>query len=106
VYKWYNDGDVYDNTHYLEGWANDLSSYANWLYNNVDGADEILDSIEDAYDDNDYEELLKELADYLMDEDLLEECENEPKLGTIYNCEGPFKYEEYEEPSEDDEEDW
>ena len=29
VYKWYNDGDVYDNTHYLDGWANDISSYAN-----------------------------------------------------------------------------
>ena len=31
VYKWYNDGDVFDNTHHLEGWANDLSDYANWL---------------------------------------------------------------------------
>ena len=31
VYKWYNDGDVFDNAHYIEGWANDLSSYANWL---------------------------------------------------------------------------
>ena len=32
VYKYYNDGDVFDNTYYLEGWANDLSSYANWLF--------------------------------------------------------------------------
>ena len=31
VYKWYNDGDVFDNTGALSGWANDLSSYANWL---------------------------------------------------------------------------
>lgn len=29
IYKWYNDGDVYDNTGYLEGWANDISDYAN-----------------------------------------------------------------------------
>ena len=29
VYKWYNDGDVFDNSYYLEGWGNDLSSYAN-----------------------------------------------------------------------------
>lgn len=29
IYKWYNDGDVFDNTKYLEGWWNDLSSYAN-----------------------------------------------------------------------------
>ena len=35
VYKWFNDGDVFDNTYYLEGWANDLSSYANWLYYNT-----------------------------------------------------------------------
>ena len=32
VYKWYNDGDVFDNVNSgLQGWANDLSSYANWL---------------------------------------------------------------------------
>ena len=35
IYKWYNDGDVFDNTHHLKGWWNDLSSYANWLYKNV-----------------------------------------------------------------------
>ena len=26
IYKWYNDGDVFDNTWYLDGWLNDLSS--------------------------------------------------------------------------------
>ena len=26
VYKWYNDGDVYDNTYMMKGWCNDLSS--------------------------------------------------------------------------------
>ena len=31
VYKWFNDGDVYDNRFALPGWANDLSSYANWI---------------------------------------------------------------------------
>ena len=30
VYKWYNDGGVYDNVNSgLRGWADDLSSYAN-----------------------------------------------------------------------------
>ena len=33
VYKWYNDGDVYDNTHMLDGWCNDLSSYATYINN-------------------------------------------------------------------------
>lgn len=32
VYKWFNDGDVFDNTFGLEGWANDISGSANWLY--------------------------------------------------------------------------
>ena len=46
VYKWYNDGDVYDNVNSgLSGWANDLSSYANWLHKNIDGASEILERI-------------------------------------------------------------
>ena len=32
VYKFYNDGDVFDNTYHLSGWVNDISSYANWLF--------------------------------------------------------------------------
>ena len=35
TYKWFNDGDVYDNHYYLQGWANDISGSANWLYNNI-----------------------------------------------------------------------
>jgi hypothetical protein len=53
VYKWYNDGDVYDNTYGLEGWANDLSDYANWLWRYAD-ADVLMD-IEKARNDSDYE---------------------------------------------------
>ena len=48
VYKWYNDGDVFDNTFHLEGWANDLSSYANWLYEHTD-ADNILANISNCF---------------------------------------------------------
>ena len=44
VYKWYNDGDVFDNTLHLEGWANDLSDYANWLADHAN-VGEILDKI-------------------------------------------------------------
>jgi hypothetical protein len=102
VYKWYNDGDVFDNTHNLEGWANDLSSYANWLYNKVDGADEILNGIEYTKDEYDYEELLKKLADYLMDEELLDSnYALRPKVGTIYNCEGPFEHREWTDEEEE-----
>lgn len=66
VYKWYNDGDVFDNTHHLEGWANDLSSYANWLYENTKDAWKILNKIVDCMNGSEYEDLLQELADKLL----------------------------------------
>ena len=71
VYKWYNDGDVYDNSYALEGWANDLSSYANWLYENTKDAWKILNKIAYCMTESDYEDLLKELADNLYDEEYL-----------------------------------
>ena len=93
IYKWYNDGDVFDNTHHLDGWANDLSSYANWLYEYTKNARKILNKIVTCYNDDDYEELLKELADELLNEEYLAEQDNHKKVGTIYNCDGKFKYE-------------
>lgn len=106
IYKWYNDGDVYDNTCYLTGWANDLSSYANWLakYTN-ENVDAILSEVFFARNDEDYEVILKNLADYLLREDLLEEYEKEEKIGSIYECDGNFKFEEYSEEY-DEEEGW
>ena len=102
VYKWYNDGDVFDNTYYLSGWANDLSSYANWLYQNTDvHVQEILDGICDCNAD-DYEELLKEVADTLLDADVLAEYDKIQKVGSIYDCDGPFNFEEYEEEEEEE----
>lgn len=103
VYKWYNDGDVFDNSYALEGWANDLSSYANWLYEYTN-ADVILAKIVNCLNNSDYEDLLKELADMLLDAELLAKLDKEEKVGTIYNCDGIFKYVEYEE--EDEEDDW
>lgn len=105
IYKWYNDGDVFDNTHYLEGWANDLSDYTNWLYENVEGAKAVLDLIEDCKTDDDYERLLKDLADEFLIEDILKEFAMEAKVGSIYECDGPFEFSEYQEEDEDDYED-
>ena len=101
VYKWYNDGDVFDNTHSLEGWANDLSSYANWLYENTKDSWKILNKIADCVTESDYENLLKELADKLLDEGFLAEQNQVEKTGTIYDCDGKFKYEEYSEDEEE-----
>ena len=57
VYKWYNDGDVFDNSYVLEGWANDLSDYANWLWEHTE-ANEILEKVSICYNNSEYEDLL------------------------------------------------
>ena len=102
VYKWYNDGDVFDNTHHLEGWANDLSDYANWLDKCTDlKASGILAKIKDCYNDSDYENLLKELADTMLNEEYLAEQNKFEKVGTIYECDGKFKFVEFDEDEED-----
>ena len=101
VYKYYNDGDVFDNTHYLEGWANDLSDYANWLYYHTD-TKMILDKIVHCITNEDYEDLLKELADKLMNEEYLEEQNKIEKIETIYKCIGKFEFKESYDEDEDD----
>lgn len=109
VYKWYNDGDVFDNTHYLDGWANDLSSYANWLYYHTESK-VILDKIVHCFNNSDYEDLLKELADKLLNEEYLAEANKVKKTETIYNCIGKFKFvedeEDYDDYYDEDEEDY
>lgn len=105
VYKWYNDGDVYDNTFGLKGWCNDLSDYANWIYKYIGFYDSILDSIQDCATDGDYEDLLQNLADSVFDEELLRALNKMEKRGTIYQCNGPFEFREPED-DEDDEDEW
>lgn len=92
IYKWYNDGDVFDNTYHLECGYNDLSSYANWLYENTKDAWQILNKICDCMSGSDYENLLWELADKLLNEEHLAEQNKLKKVGTIYYCNGKFKY--------------
>ena len=102
VYKWYNDGDVFDNTQHLEGWANDLSSYANWLYQNTtENVKAILDTVYDCYSDSEYEDLLQELTDELLKEEYLAEQNKLEKVGTIYDCDGKYKFVELNEDEED-----
>lgn len=102
VYKWYNDGDVYDNTGSMTGWANDLSSYANWLRQYAGVAD-ILDRIHNCWNDGQYENILKELTDKLLDEEDLERWAQREKVDSIYKAKGPYRFEECEE---DGDEDW
>ena len=115
VYKWYNDGDVFDNTHFLKGWANDLSSYANWLRKYTESARYILDNIDSIKTSEEYEQMLADLADTLLKDEYLESMLKEEKIGSVYNCDGPYEFvqdsydeeydEEYDYDSEDFEED-
>lgn len=103
VYKWYNDGDVFDNTGYLEGWANDLSSYANWLRTNMPiRLDYILDNVFDC-GESQYEDLLLELTELCLDPAFLDWAAKQPKKGTIYDCDGPYKFIDRSEDDDDDE---
>lgn len=104
IYKWYNDGDVFDNVNSgLNGWANDLSDYANWLYKYAPGdTPHILKRIYDITNEDDYEVLLRELADNLLDENLLNSLEKN-KQGSIYDCDGPFEFSIYDEDEDEDE---
>ena len=106
IYKWYNDGDVFDNTGFIKGWCNDLSDYANWLYNHNLGKD-ILYRIYSIKSEKEYEEILKDLASEVINKQSLTNLEKEPLDGTIYNCSGPFTFvEDFLVEDYDDEEDW
>lgn len=102
VYKWFNDGDVYDNTRYMDGWCNDLSSYANWLAKYA-GAEEILDRIWDCMTEDEYTEILYDLCESLLDDEDLEAWNKKPAVGDIYDCEGDYRF---EEPTDDEEEEY
>ena len=106
VYKWYNDGDVYDNHYGMAGWANDISGSANWLANHFPGAKAILDRIYDiGCDDGGYEDILYDLCCLIHDTpNLLDSLNSIPKIGSAYDDEGPYKFEFYDEDEE--EEDW
>lgn len=99
IYRWYNDGDTYD---YVNGFIGGLSTYANWLYKYVPETRNILDSITNVYNDDEYENILKRLADLTLNEEFLWEYSTESMKNSIYECDGPFSDEEYWEDGEDE----
>lgn len=104
IYKWYNDGDVYDNRYALSGWCNDLSSYANWLDKYINAS--MLSKISEIYTEGEYENLLKELADKYLNINYLAEMAQKPKVGSIYDCDGYYKFEDDLEWEEGEDEYW
>lgn len=104
VYKWFNDGDVFDNVMgNLQGWTNDLSSYANWLLKHCpERSEEILFDISKCLIDSDYTDLLFRLAQAIIDPEYLKGLAEKPKTDCIYKCEGPFRFDE----GMDEDEEW
>ena len=102
-YMWYNNGDVFDNNYYLDGWVNDVSSYANWLYANIDQTKPILERIYNARTEEDYESLLEDLEKTVIQEDFLNQINTKPTINSIYeNTYTPFKFTEPEDDDDDD----
>ena len=93
IYKWFNDGDVFDNTFGLQGWANDLSSYANWLDENIPEAAAILSRIEAVgSDESAYTRLLFDLMHTVFNDEMIIKYADKPVVGTIYDCSGPYSF--------------
>ena len=109
LYGWFNNGDVFDNQEpyeWSEHCCNDISSYANWL----DKYTDLFNILADVYEcttEDDYEELLKTLADTALNEEYLIPYASQSKEGDIYKCNGSFKYViHHDDEEEDEEEDW
>lgn len=101
IYKWFNDGDVFDNTYALTGWMNDISSQANWLRRYRPETKDILDGIADCFGEDDYTELLWNLAKAALDREAIEGLAGCEKMDSIYDCEGPFQFVEEDEEDEE-----
>lgn len=105
IYKWFNDGDVYDNSYGLSGWANDISGSANWLAKHVPGARDILWRIQKTHSEEEYvSNILWPLFNLVYDAKLLSSLEKKPKVDDAYSCKGPFEF-SYEDEDAYQEED-
>ena len=102
VYKYYNDGDVYCNEYYLDGWVNDISGSANWLYKYIPETKEILVRIKTCRTDIEYEHILKDLCDYLYQDNILNKLNQKAKVGDAYDEEGPFHFIDLKEYEDDE----
>lgn len=90
ISQWYNNGEVFDNRGGFGSTVNECSSYANWLANYVDGAEDILEFTCDTNFESHYEDGLKRLFDFVFNKSLLEELANKPAVSSIYDETGSF----------------
>lgn len=108
-YRWFNDGDTI--------WTDECQSCADWLYQNIKGADTTIKSlnrqpfagmpmIDDEEDRDAYGDGLKKLLDISLNIDL-KGLNEEPAVGSVFDCEGPVltameEYQLYEDDDSDD----
>lgn len=92
IYMYYNNGDIFDNTTgWVQGFCNDITSYANWLYIFVSESREALNGVFKCHSEADYTLVLKNVADTLLKYDFLEALNEKPKAWSIYDAEGKFR---------------
>lgn len=107
IYKFYNDGDVFDWTYHKPTW-NDLSSYANWLYTYLPETREILEkAVRYGATETDYTIALYELYELVFENhDMLDELNTHPAIGDIYNQEGVFECIWRNDWDDDEDDEW
>ena len=101
IYRWENDGDIYDNHYALHAGLNDISGSANWLYKYITETRPILERIEYISSDSQYSTLLGMLAKCILDENFLTKLDKLPKSGNAYSESGPYSIEEEDEDNYD-----
>lgn len=88
---WYDHDSIYEiDTTWQRSSKLDLSGYANWIYTHFLESRNILRSIWDSTDSEDYEWILAMLADNFLVEDKLEELDRRRSYKSVYHCDGPF----------------
>ena len=84
-------------------WSFVCQPCADWLYQNIDGADAIIDSLNEQsfagsprfnkFTDDDYDVyedlIVKLIKRCLPDEEGMKKLDEEPAIGSVFDCEGP-----------------
>lgn len=84
-------------------WTDEYQPCADWLYQNIDGADIVIDSLNKqsfagcphfdmhtGYFNDEYRDMIMKLIKRCMpDEEEMEELNEEPAAGSVFDCEGP-----------------
>ena len=84
-------------------WSDECQSCADWLYQNIDGADAIIDSLNEqpfagsprfnkytGYYYDVYDDMIAKLVKRCVpDEEGMRELDEVPAIGSVFDCEGP-----------------